>query len=59
MGTRFSVGMNRDGARPELTGPRACTGNGRRTGHTRRLRGIQIQLPASDDTHAVIAPVDF
>ena len=42
MRTRFSVGVDIDGTRPQLV----CSGrgmrNGRRTGHARRLGGIEI-----------------
>jgi hypothetical protein len=57
MGTGFSVGVDRDGTRPQLV----CAGrgmrDGRRTRHTRRLGSIEIQFVTSDYPNSVKAPV--
>src|SRR5438874_1982899 len=57
VGTSFGMGMDSDGAGPELAGPRAGMGNGGSTGHACRLGGVQIERTALHHPHTVLTPV--
>src|SRR5262249_22048917 len=55
----LGVGLNTDGAGPELLRTDARVVDGRLAIHARRLRRIAVERVAGDDAHAVVLPFRF
>src|SRR5262245_30605840 len=54
---RFGLGLDREGAGPQLARTGPCSGNRRRARHIGCLRSIQINLTSRNHLHSVVAPI--
>src|SRR5262245_52640791 len=54
---RFGVGLDREGAGPQLARTGPCSGNRRRARHIGCLRSIQINLASRNHLHSMVAPI--